>query len=78
MNILPYVRSYVKKYVHVNVALTEVYLLSFFQAMLTNANKFLQRDEPLTHVLKYHLTHLILGCNVEIYQPLSGSTVIPG
>ena len=26
---------------------------------LTNASKFLQRDEPLIHVLKFHLTHLL-------------------
>ena len=41
--------------------LTEVYLL-FFQVMLPtmiNANKFLQRDELLMHMIKFYLTHFI-------------------
>ena len=36
---------------------------------LTNANKFLQRDELLFHVLKSHLTHLIKDTMLKFVNP---------
>ena len=39
------------------------------QPTLTNVNKFLQRDEPLIHVLKSHLTHLIKDMILKFVSP---------
>ena len=36
---------------------------------LTNANKFLEHDEPLIHVLKSNLTHLIKDMVLKLASP---------
>ena len=51
----------------------EVYLL-FFQSVLpdlTNANKFLQREEPLIHVLRLQLTSLLEKVMAKFIKPSS-------
>ena len=48
MNTFPHVSPYVEFYVHVNAA------LMFFQsalALFTNFNEFLQREDPLIHLI---------------------------